>query len=199
MKFITVVSVLSLTLISACGKNNSGKSSNNRVSGMSNLEVSRPAQYVGKCRQLEAENTKLYQKTDFRITMTNVAQARFEFKTSVFVDKKCTSPLYQSSIDGDGTMTMNNTILKSDINRALIRPLLDEVAKAFNQNRLCGKTSWRAYVETDVTNTNCIQGSRRGDIHFKSKNNGSALTLYMCDEYQELNEKCEKISLSRLY
>lgn len=199
MKFITVLAVLSLALVTACGKNKSGKGDGDRVIGMNGLEVNRPATYQGKCRELKVEGARLYQSSDFTITMNNIAQARFELNTSVFYDKKCTIGLYQTGLEGDGTMTMNNTVLKSDLNRAMIRPMHDEIARSFNQKRLCGRTGWRAFVEMDVTHTKCVEGSRRGDIHFKSSGNGSDLTLFMCDEYQPLSSKCEKVKLTRRF
>lgn len=71
-------------------------------------------------------------------------------------------------------------------------PFYDQIADSFNKNNSCGVNTWSTNQRIDILNTSCARSSK-GRLYFSKIDDD--LTLYNCDENEELSTKCTKIEM----
>lgn len=190
--------VLSLSVLASCGGSKGGKSGLNaeKFRGISNLEVDKKETYISDCQKLKSDGETTYKMSMFEVEMQDAHYAKFAVADVMFTEN-CEVPLLETMIEGHGTFQNNNTLFKAEADDIYFQPLLDEVTDALNASSVCGVYDWETGVRKNLTHSNCVEGSLSSDFYIDSKDNGSNLVMYMCEENTPLNNKCEKMTLRK--
>lgn len=188
-----------LTVLASCGgSNGGGKSGPNseKFRGLNTLTVDEKVIYISDCQKSKSDGETVYSMSMFEIEMKNTNKASFNMKQAIF-SENCEVPLMETEVRGEGMFLNNNTLLKSVAEDIFMRPLMDEITDALNENSACGFNNWTTASQKNITHTDCVEGSLNSDVYMDSKDNGATLTIYMCEENAPVSNKCEKVALKK--
>ncbi len=84
-------------------------------------------------------------------------QGEFEMVQTVFRDSNCEEPAYDLSLKGSYTLPSTGEVGAMDFTfkSARLSPLAEDLAAFFQEQKLCGRSDWRAQESLDVAGLVC--------------------------------------------
>lgn len=188
-----------LVLCASCGKssNSSNALNTKNFNGLSTLDSDQEVIYQSSCFVSKSEGVNTHMMARFEVRALSEETAKISMRTVVFTEK-CEIPLFENHMLGEGVFSDHNRKLETNIQNIFMQPLISEVTDYFNNGGACGFYDWETEVTKDITYTDCVEGNLNGNIYINAKNNGSQLTVYICEENAPLSKDCEKIEVKKV-
>lgn len=186
MKFSTLATVLSLTLLASCGGGGGGGGS--KESKSSSAVKANTKTYVGKCNY--DSRLDKYVRSVVTITKTE-GDPIVTIGDDLFLDSACAKvklsvdfPIFAISEPAESTM-------EGYTYGVSYRPRSKEIVKEMNKERVCDRSDWKLNQGQDVTNSSCEQ-PLSGKISLVLE--GKSMTVTLCPDKQS---SCSQLILQK--
>ena len=193
--------LICLSMLASCGGSDGGSKNKGmdpgKFRGLNTLEADETVIYQSDCMKTKEDGEESYSMARFEIKMINASTATVKMNQVMF-SENCEFALLETQIDGEGDFSLNNTLLRTDVDAISMRPLMDEMTSYMNDNSMCGFRNWETMMLKNITHSDCVEGDMNGDIYIDTKNNGANVTIYLCQANAPINNKCDKMDLHKI-
>lgn len=191
--------LICLSMLASCGGNDGSKNKRmdpDKFRGIDALEAEETVVYMSGCLKSKVDGEVNYTMARFELNMINAQTATMKLNQVMF-SENCEYALLENEVKGEGRFNVHFTLLRTDVDVISMRPLMDEMTDYMNENFFCDSDDWQTMMMKDITQSSCVEGELSGDIYLDTKNNGSDLTIYLCEPNATLSNKCEKLELKK--
>jgi hypothetical protein len=194
-KTSSLLAILCLILITACGKSGSSQPEKQptiqTITGLSHLEATGAQTLYSPCTP-DRGNVSVIHK--LRMT-SNGAGSDFEWTASYFTPN-CKIAVTDVVLKGHGVFQDNeNKRMEATLSSGHFISRNDVMTAEYNKQGSCQRHQWQTHMSMDVLNTSCLKNPKN-DFYFDVK--GDTVVIYSCDNQQPLGKDCDKTQFKKI-